>query len=363
MHKRIHHLLSKTITHPILIVMFYLANFQFVSCERKTTECKTENASGDKPGEAEKSDSDKTDPMKVQTLKVKNGQIYTPVVFGGFVKPQKLVPVYSEVDAIVKELKAKIGQRVEANQILMVLNPMSAGRTFNQYKLTAPLSGRLLNIDWEIGKQVNTQTPIAWVADESKLFVEIFVNYQDKLILSNDVNLKVVADPGGQFEKKVEGHLDLIAETTEPGSKSYKTRIEILCYEQLEREECLRLFPSGSFAKIMLEYQPRTAIMIPAKRLDSKNRVYVIKDFDPTKPEKEVSLSRETLTSGAALGDFIEIKSGLKIGDLIVENSDKNLRRNKTGIVTHIDGEEIHHPKPDTKSAAKEPKDKTEVLQ
>jgi len=186
-----------------------------------------------------------------------------------------------------------------------------AREEFNRSFIKAPRDGSIGEVNAEAGEYVNTQMTIATLVSVDTVFVEMGVIEKDldKLHVGQTVDIEVETYPGVTFKGKITN----IAPMVEGTSRTRSVRAEI-------PNEKGSLLP-GMFAKtkIFIMEKPE-ALVVPATAIRASEKgqeVYVLNgDVVKSNP---VTIGYESL-------DYVEILSGLKEGDRILNQITEKIR-------------------------------------
>lgn len=175
--------------------------------------------------------------------------------------------------------------------------------SLNDAAVTSPLTGVVSSLEVKLGQIVNNAQPAAIIVDNSKVYVEIQVmeSVVNKLKQGQKVGLRVPA----ATEKEFASTIEYISPNADMQSKLYTVRAYVN-----NKDGLLRPGMTGEISLSTDEIKntiavPRDAILEEGDR----SFVFVVEDNKSVK--KEVTL-------GEDYDSFIEIKSGLKLGDKLI---------------------------------------------
>ena len=178
------------------------------------------------------------------------------------------------------------------------------GFKYEPHKVQSPISGEVLKADLDKGSLVGPRTPIAIVGDISKVKVRIEIAEVDypKVKIGDKAILKVDAYPDKEFE----GKLTELDKYVNPQTRTAQAEIEV------PNEEGL-LIP-GSFARITLFTGTHKALTMP---LDALLRMLGTGSYYCFKVANDKA-KKVFLKIGIIQDNLVEIKEGLKQGDLVI---------------------------------------------
>lgn len=168
--------------------------------------------------------------------------------------------------------------------------------------VVAPISGIIAERSIKTGNFVQINTPIFRIVDTSRLEATLNVPERELATLKAGlpVQLQVDALPGRPFQ----GRVDRVAPVVDSGSGTFR----VIC-----AFDSGGLLQPGMFGRIKIDYDQRaSALVIPRNALlDDENdpAVYVVRNGKAT---------RAAVKLGYFDGEWVEVRSGLKLGDRVV---------------------------------------------
>lgn len=170
-------------------------------------------------------------------------------------------------------------------------------------RVTAPLSGIVSSLDVKLGQMVANGQASAVIVDNSRVYIEVEVieSLVNKLSQGQKVSVKIPAALDGDLASS----LDYVSPTADPASKLYKVRAYI--------DNSKDLIRPGMTGEIKLTTDEiKDTIALPRELILNKDQEYFVFVVEDNKAVKRpVSL-------GEDFDDYIEIKSGLSLGDDLI---------------------------------------------
>ena len=199
----------------------------------------------------------------------------------------------------------------------------SGHRTAAHSILRAPFAGVVTRFDIAAGEIVEPDRELMTISDISTVWVLADVYEKDlaKVVRNTDVSIRVDAYPDRVFA----GRLTYISDVIDPQTRTAKVR-------------CVVANPDGAlkldmFARAALvTSDSRQGISVPAaaiQQIDGQSVVFI--------RQSSVRFERRTVEVGTAAGDVVEIRSGLRTGDVIAGAGSFYL---KTALLRERIGEE-----------------------
>jgi multidrug efflux system membrane fusion protein len=181
----------------------------------------------------------------------------------------------------------------------------------------APISGRIVKKDIEVGEFVNTGTVLGTILDVSRLKVQVMVNEKDVYQLHEGQKVKVNADvlPGRIYP----GQITYIAPR---GNEEHSYPVEITVGGAGPLK-------AGTFVNVDFSQKSKEkSLQIPRVALvESVKNPYVYVVNNNTAEQRKIIVGRE-------LGDLIEVLGGLQTGDQVVTTGQLNLTNGKPVQIT-----------------------------
>ena len=173
--------------------------------------------------------------------------------------------------------------------------------------ITAPIDGVLDKLLVEEGEYVTAGAPVARIVDAATVRVVVDVPQRDVgyVELDDEAAIEPRLD-GGDEAPRVKGRVDYIGELADPQAKT--TRVEVLV------GNVPRVLRSGQIVRVSLRRSViRRAVMVPLEaiiQMEEGRAVYVV--------DAAGKAERRMVTLGIWRGRDVQIRSGLKAGDLLI---------------------------------------------
>ncbi len=250
------------------------------------------------------SDTNETTEVTVQVETVQVMDLQNSIKGNGSVIAPNSVDVYAEVSGTLTSLSVKVGQMVEKDQVLAVVDPSRAGVVYKSSVIKAPASGTILSLPFVEGATVGMQAPIARIGllDTLEVVMDIAERHIGSVELGTEAVLSFKAFPSRLFKAQVirlSPMLNAATRTLEIG----------LSFEDPEH-----LVKSGMFPSITLNTERLEDVLAVQRAilLYSKGQAYVYVVDDQN------IAHRKDVTVGLEVDDMVEIASGLQEQDQVV---------------------------------------------
>lgn len=229
--------------------------------------------------------------------KVGSGEISRVLKVYGRVTPNqnRLAHIHPRFPGIVKEARKSVGEVVERNETLAVIE---SNQSLQAYQVVSLLSGTVLYRHATIGEYVTETDPIFIVADLSALWVDLFIFPSDFALIKEGLGVKVRVPHSTEW---LESTISFVSRVADERTQARVARAVV------EGSEGTLLPDQYVEAEVILESVPVPLAVYSAaiQRTGDKTLVFV-KDHEVFEP-------REVVT-GRSDGQRTEVLSGLTAG-------------------------------------------------
>ena len=256
-------------------------------------------------------DKSKDEVIPVKVMKVNLDTLSKVLEYVGDIKGQDEALVYPKVTGKIIEKVKEEGYPVNRGEAIAYIDRDEVGLKFERAPIESPLSGIVGRIYVDIGSNVTTQTPVALVADTSKVEIDLNVpeKYLPKLSLNREAVITVDAYPQDRFIGKV----TMISPVIDLQTRTAPIEITI--------DNPDRRLQSGMFAKVKLIIEERKDVPVILKEAvigrEPNTYVYTVED-------KKARLKKVEL--GIRQGPYYEVQKGLNAGEVVVIMGQQKLR-------------------------------------
>lgn len=218
----------------------------------------------------------------------------------------------TELAASEKNLEALNGQLKQAeiafeqsqNQLKQAeISYEQAKSGLDNTDVKAPIGGIISSFDIKKGQIATSSQPAATIVDLDRVFVQISV--VEKIINKLNLGQNVKINIPSAFDEVLEGTIEFIGSTPDLRSQLYNIRI----YLENESEK----IKPGMSSEVLIDLEKiESATIVKSSAIlnkDGRNIVFIVEDNKAI--EREVTLGLDN-------GEYVEIKSGISKGDLII---------------------------------------------
>ncbi len=248
-------------------------------------------------------------PVKVATVELKD--IYRTLEYVGDIKAKEEVIVYPKVSGKIIEKVRQDGSEVEKGDAIFYIDRDEVGLKFEKAPVESPIDGIVGRIYVDIGANVTAETPVALVVsmDKVKISLNIPERYLASISLEQKASIHVDAYPAEEFA----GIVTKISPVLDMETRSMPVEITI--------GNKGHLLKSGMFAKVSLIIdEEKAAPLVLKESIMGKGEdtyVYIV--------ENNKAVLRRTKL-GIKQNEYIQIKEGVREGDLVVVMGQQRLR-------------------------------------
>ena len=272
------------------------------------------------------------------TYTVRQGNIQRTITATGNVQPARLVDLRFGVAGRVKEVRVETGQRVEAGEVLAVLDNRQqelayfqarnayevaridaapntvrereidmqlAQEALEQTYLRAPFAGVVTAVLVEPGQSINTNEVVVQLMDDSVFQVQVSVDELDiaQVQVGQPATIRLDADPG-RVRRGVVQEVSLVA-NVQGGVVTVPVTVRFL-----ETDPFLR---PGYTATVQIEVAVARGVpVVPVEAIWEEGDTRTVTRLVNGEPEVV------PVETGLSDGAWVEIRSGLNIGDQVV---------------------------------------------
>ena len=175
--------------------------------------------------------------VKVITKPATVNEIYESKVYMGFTRNERSYHVISHVGGVLKELKARSGQKIKAGQIIATLKPTKPSFDQKNQIITASTTGVIDSVNYKIGEYVKPLKPIATISGTKSLqSVEIFAPLSEAMSMNigDKVEIALGAKSESHLPLKTTGEVIGISRRIDPSVASFPVTILIHCPKNRE---------------------------------------------------------------------------------------------------------------------------------
>lgn len=256
---------------------------------------------------------DKVEVIPVKALKVRLQDLSQTIDYVGDIKAYDQAAIYPKVSGKIIEKVKEDGAAVVKGEAVAYIDRDEVGLKFEKAPVESTLSGTVGRVYVDIGENVSTQTPIALVVsmDRVKINLDIPEKYLPRVSLGQQAHVSVDAYPKEEFPGKVTKVSPVVDLNTRAAP------VEIIIDNPGHR------LKSGMFAKVSLVLEERRGVPVVLKEaiLGKEPDLYVFV------VEKDRAVLKRIIP-GIRQGPYLEVKEGLKEGDLAVIMGQQRLKDN-----------------------------------
>lgn len=207
---------------------------------------------------------------------------------------------------------AETGQMLaEADVNSAAASVASAEEGLRNTTITSPLSGAVANRNVNVGQVVSPGTPLMLVDDISSVYVLVNVEQKDLAKIRPGLPAEITVD--AYSDRKFAGVVEIINPAASKSARVFETKIKV------DNQE--RLLKPGMFAKVdMKTGEVEEVPAVPQDALVSKQGLFFVfvAEGDLVK--------RQQVEIGQIIDQFVEIKSGLSVGDKVAVTNVNKLK-------------------------------------
>ena len=242
--------------------------------------------------------------ITVSAKKMKNETIQKTIRINGDVASKTKVNAYPDTAGKITELPKGLGDSVKKGDIIAYVNASKPGSFYASSPVLAPVSGTIISMNVSVGGTVSAGNIVAEVGSLTDLEITVYVSEKYSAFLKNGLPayLSITSLPEERFNCRV----TQVSPVVNAANRTIEVNLELDKYDD-------RIKP-GMFAGVDLVIQQSSNTMvIPKSALKTYNDENVVFIID----ENNVA-RRKTVTTGISNDSYLEIKSGVNAGDVVV---------------------------------------------
>ena len=246
----------------------------------------------------------------IKEVEVTTGNIKEEISLSGSVKANKVATVSAGEKSTVEEIYISVNEDVSEGEDIILLE--------NGNVIEAPFDGKVSKISVSEGDSVDTSTSVFNIVDNSSFKIETTVDESEVAKVSKGQSVEVTVSA---IDKEYEGVVTSVdgEATTSGNSTTFGVAIEL-------EGEFNELYSGMSAEMNIVIKESKDVLVAPVQAVKSQKGKYVVsvKSGDETKDVE--------VTIGAQDSSFVEIKSGLNEGDVVVyEQTTQSNKGNMNG--------------------------------
>lgn len=232
--------------------------------------------------------------------------------FGGDVTAKNVVDVYPDASGKVVDIRVKVGDYVNKDQVLVVIDASRAGMNYAQSSVKAPISGTVTAVNAVVGAMASMQMAVAKIGKTDDLIVSMNVpeRFVSKIALGQEASLKLDAYPGETFPAKVVE----ISPVLDTSSRTMGVNLAVTSKDSRIK--------AGMFARVkLITASHKDVVTVPESAVISRygeTFVFVISKEPTTSINGYDVVKRVPVKIGIRVDDKREIIEGLTSGEEVV---------------------------------------------
>ncbi len=241
----------------------------------------------------------------------------------GEVVSASTVETYPDTQGILARLYVRLGDRVNAGQVIAEIDPSRPGLTYSLSPVKARVSGTITKLPVDIGDAVSPQLSIATIGDLSRLQVVAAIpeRFISQIRVGMDARVSLEAWPGESIPLKV----SQVNPVVDPASRTMEVKMDIPRNQQRAK--------AGMYAEVRLTTDQKDSVVkIPADtiiRRMGETFVYVVENDRAVK---------KIIQPGITLDGVVEVINGLDSGEKVVYQGQTLLEDGvKVRVVREVD--------------------------
>jgi multidrug efflux pump subunit AcrA (membrane-fusion protein) len=265
---------------------------------------------------------------EVYTETVELRDRFDPSWYYAKIGPANDLPVVSEVAGRIEKWIVTSSEQVKKGSPLLTVRPMDSALNTNNYTVRADINGEVGAILYEEGHLIKAGDPLTQLWDTSKRVLQWQVSFDELSVFKAGLELEAFYDDpmfaksmesldgkspqNSQIEKGIPIKVVSVSRIEEQRGLGYQVRAELLCRDSSRIDPCDSL-PTKTWVRVLLRKNFRKTIEVASKLASEKDPFLFVIGKDSIAEKREVKLGTES-------AGFVEIVSGLSVGEVIVSS-------------------------------------------
>ena len=241
---------------------------------------------------------------------IEKGEVSIINNFYGKIQGKNQTEIFSDVPGKFIHYTVKEGDYVKKNQTIAEIDRSIPGMNFENAKVRAPIEGIVYDLIFEKGMPVVPQRPIAMISDNKKLIAQCDVSSEDLSKIQKDNKVNVYIE-----DKKYSGQI--IRKSQYVNNMTNLGSVDILV-----KTDKKNMINKACLAKIYI-IDKKNTLRIPIEAYQVMDNEEFVYTYSNNKAHKVL------IKSGIHGDNYIEVLSGLNIGDTLITVGSKIIRNNQ----------------------------------
>ncbi len=223
--------------------------------------------------------------------------------FGGDVVAASSVDVMPDTSGKIANIRVRVGDYVEKNQILAYVDPSRPGMTYESSPIRAPVAGTITSFPVSVGSMVAPSVSIAKISNTKNLEINISVaeRFVSRIEVGQPALLTFDSYPGEVFTAKV-AEVNPVLDTT---SRSMGVKLVL--------DPPDNRIKIGMYCRVKLITESKSGVVaIPREAIVNRSgqeSVFVVNGN---------TVENRTISVGITVDNMVEVVSGLTAGNEVV---------------------------------------------
>jgi membrane fusion protein, multidrug efflux system len=241
----------------------------------------------------------------VRVTPVVRDTIENSVVLNGDVLAINQVSIFPAVAGKITRMNYQVGDRINQGTVVAMVDPSRPGQVYSESPVVSTIGGTVLQAPVRRGDTVSTQTAVYVVGDLSTLMIETFVPERFSSAAQRGLKAQVFlqAFPGEAFEATVQE----VSPVLDPASRTVRIRLGFASPMDAR-------IKAGMYATVSLVTNSRRDVpVIPRVAVINTYGSWIVFTVD----DRNIA-SRRVITLGLENENYVEVLSGIEVGDRVV---------------------------------------------
>ncbi|MBP0725437.1 efflux RND transporter periplasmic adaptor subunit [Bacillus sp. RG28] len=244
-----------------------------------------------------------TNNVTMRTDAVRQGDLQVNVSGSGAIDAIDSKDLMTSTNSTIDQIKVSLNQQVNKGEKLITFADGSD-------PITAPFSGVVSSLPVAVGDQVNRGTVVAHITNNNNLETKIDVDELDitKVKVGQKVSIKLNADPDGIYTGKVTSIAN--EGTVNNGVSTFSVTVLL---DQVKNAKV------GMTTESTINVETKKNVLyVPIEAVHTQNNKKFVYVLTGSNNPNNTSPEKREVTTGSSTDSYVEIKSGLQVGDQVI---------------------------------------------
>jgi len=262
------------------------------------------------------------DKPKAQVISVSEESLFDTYAYPVSLEAENESEVHAEISSVIKDMKVKLGDSVQAGQPLLLLQHTKMEYSQVPVMVKSPIGGQIAAISKKKGARIEAGELLLHIVSRENLLLRFEIPEMEVNTLSLGLpgTLTFLSLPGQTFTCALQGISPRIDTATGTATGELRWNEKASAAEKKLRTS---LYP-GMLGRLEFHIHKRKALVIPKRAVSMEKNTRIARIVQENK------VIKRTIQTGKEFFDRVEVVKGLQANDILVLQSSQYLREGET---------------------------------